>query len=77
MKKARGKTKRRKVARKKRGNKMTMVNRMPKQLLTVVAPRYLTELEYGFTGSQLSTAGLQGYLMYGPMVLTFLVRQEE
>jgi len=40
---------------------MTMVNRMPKSLHTVVAPRYLTELEYGFTGSQLSTAGLQGY----------------
>jgi len=61
MKKARGKTKRRKGAPKKKGSKMTMVNRMPKSLHTVVAPRYLTELEYGFTGTATMGAGVQGY----------------
>jgi len=60
-KEARGKTKRGKGAHKKKGNKMTMVNRMPKSLHTVVAPRYLTELEYGFTGTATMGAGVQGF----------------
>jgi len=40
---------------------MTMINKMPKSLHTVVAPRYLTELEYGFTGTATGTEGDQGY----------------
>jgi len=48
-------------AHKKKGRTMTMVNRMPKQMHTVVAPKFLTELEYGFTGTAQMGAGIAGY----------------
>lgn len=53
------------------GKGEVMVNRTKARLHNVVAPHYLTKLEYGFTGSQTLAAGVQGYFNIWLNCLTF------